>query len=212
MSGFQLIASLASSLAWPIIVIAILVFVWAKRDVIGNLFNSRTIAQGRTLRRVRAGPVELEWEQLIETTAEKVPEATAPISTPGKSIGQELAAIANSVPTAAVLEAFARLERCLRELYDKVRDEYESTLSGRYPPRPGVIRMASVLVASGLIPEEIQAAILNLNRLRNEAAHRVGGADITTEQAYDYLELVDRILGYLDGVSGEITLPSSSKA
>jgi uncharacterized protein YutE (UPF0331/DUF86 family) len=61
--------------------------------------------------------------------------------------------------------------------------------------------MASVLVASGLISKEIQAAILNLNRLRNEAAHRVGGADITTEQAYDYLELVDRILGYLGGVS-----------
>jgi hypothetical protein len=73
---------------------------------------------------VRAGPVELEWEQLIETTAEKVPEAPAPMSTPGRSIGQELVAIANSVPTAAVLEAFARLERRLHELYDKVKDEY----------------------------------------------------------------------------------------
>jgi hypothetical protein len=150
---------------------------------------------------VRAGPVELEWEQLIETVAEKVPESPAVVSTAAKSVTQELAAIADSVPAAAVLEALARLERRLRELYNKVRDEYESSLGGRYPPRPTIARMARVLVASGLIPKEIEGAILNLSRLRNEAAHRVGEQDITTDQAYEYLGLVDRVLDYLKSVS-----------
>ena len=147
----------------------------------------------------------MEWEQLIETTAEKVPESPATVSIRDKSVRQELTTIANSVPTAAVLEAFARLERRLHELYDSVRDEYESTVAGRYPPRPSVIRMARILAAGGLISEEIQAAILNLTQLRNEAAHRVGEADITTDQAYEYLELVDRVLDYLKSISGNST-------
>jgi uncharacterized protein YutE (UPF0331/DUF86 family) len=205
MSGFQLTASLVSSLVWPIIAIAVLIFIWVRRNDVGRLFNSRTI-EGRTLRRVRAGPVELKWEQLIETTAEKVPESPAVVSVSSKSLRQELVAVADSAPAAAVLEAFARLERRLRELYEKVRDEYEVTLRGDYPPRPTVMRMVRILAASGMISEETQVAIQNLTRLRNEAAHRVGEADITTGQAYEYLELVDRVLDYLknmpDGSTG----------
>jgi hypothetical protein len=197
MSGFQLVASLASSLAWPIVVAAGFIFVWIKRDEVGRLFNSRAMTQGRTLRRVRAGPVELEWEQLIETTAEKIPESPAAVSTLGKSVRQELATIADSVPAAAVLEASARLERRLRELYGSLRNEDGASPAGKYPSRAAFGQMVRLLTANGSFSPETEEALLNLTRLRNEAAHRVGGADITTSQAYDYLELVDRVLDYL---------------
>lgn len=205
MSGFELVASLASSLAWPVVAIIILAFIWIKRNDISNLFNFRSMPQGRTLRRVRAGPVELEWDQLIESTVEQVSEVPATtIDAPADSVRKELRTIAGSVPAAAVLEAFARLEQPLRELYETVRDRYESTLGGRYSPRaPSVPRMARILLESGLISNRIHGAILNLNRLRNEAAHRVGGADITTDQAHEYLELVDRVRDYLKDVPGD---------
>ena len=45
--------------------------------------------------------------------------------------------------------------------------------------------------------EQIFCAISNLRRLRDEAAHRVGGEDITASQAKEYLELVDRVLDAL---------------
>jgi hypothetical protein len=206
MSGFQLTASLASSLAWPVIVLILFAFMWIKRDDISRLFSLRTMQQGRTLRRLRAGPVELEWDQLIESTAEQVSEVPPITTSVSASVGlvrQELNDIARNVPTAAVLEAFARLEQRLREIFDQVRDDNEEGPSGKYTPRfYGMPQMVRVLSERGIIPDEIRAAILNLNRLRNEASHRVGGADITADQAYDYLELVDRILDYLKGISG----------
>jgi hypothetical protein len=195
MSGFQLSASLASSLAWPLVVVALLVFAWIKRDDIANVFSLRNPHQGRVLRRVRAGPLELEWDQLIESTAEKVAEAP-PVSDADYAgrTSKELNEVALSSPPAAVLEAFARLELRLREIFDQVGG------TGRLPGldrSPGVPQIAAYLVGRGIISREIQTAIRNLSRLRNEASHRVGDADITTGQAFEYLELVDNVLGYL---------------
>jgi hypothetical protein len=191
MSGFQLTASLVSSLAWPLITITILIFIWVKRSDIGSLLSSNSIAQGRALRRLRAGPVEVEWDQLIAATAEQVPDIPAPEPSAEESSRAELAKIADSVPTAAVLEAYARLEGLLRELYARQNPAPVSRPRSTY-------EIIDSLAKSGLISGEISFAIRNLSRLKNEAAHRVGAADITTEEAYEYLELVDRVLGYLD--------------
>jgi hypothetical protein len=206
MSGFQFTASLASSLAWPVVVVILLAFAWMKRDDISKFFNLRQAPQGRTLKRFRAGPVELEWDQLIESTVEQVSEAS-PVTTPSSassgSVRKELTEIASKVPTAAVLEAFARLEQRLREIFDQVLNGPTEKPLGRYIPKIYAMpAMLEILSQRGLISEEIREAILNLNRLKNEASHRVGAADISTNQAYDYLELVDRVLDYLKGISG----------
>ena len=201
MSGFQFVASLASSLAWPLVVVVLFAFVWIKREDIGNVFNFRAMPQGRTLRRVRAGPVELEWDQLIESTAEKIAEVPlAATLGPQDGVQQDLKDIARSVPTAAVLEAFARLEKRLREIFDQGVVDYEKVrpLPRRVETMPV---MLAVLSRRGVISDEIQESIRNLNRLKNEASHRVGGADITADQASDYLELVDRVLDYLNDIS-----------
>jgi len=203
MSGFQLTASLASSLAWPLVVLLLLIFAWIKRKDIGKILNLREMPQGRALRRVRAGPVELEWDQLIESTAEKaaeVPLVEAP--SPNGLVRQELNAVARSVPTAAVLEASARLEQRLYAIVQQLPDRYRTNLvSTPSRPVPNVLRMVDVLVAAEVISPDIRQVIYNLIQLRNEASHRVGGVDITTEQADDYLALVDRVLDYLNDVS-----------
>ena len=199
MSGFQLAASLASSLAWPIVVVVLLAFAWIKREDIGKIFNVRAFPQGRSLRRVRAGPVELEWDQLIESTAEKVAEIPPTSNPDTKGLVAELGQIAHTVPTAAVLEAFARLEKRLREIYEPLREDYESSLGGRYRVL-GVNQITSTLAKADVISPEIHAAIINLSKLRTEASHRVGESDITAMDATEYLALVDGVLGYLNGL------------
>lgn len=201
MSGFQLTASLASSLAWPLVTIAILFFIWAKRDSIAKFLSLDLTLQGRALRRLRAGPVEVEWDQLIATTAEQVPDTPALEPPAEKSSREELVKIAESVPTAAVLEAYARLEGRLRELYKRVEDQFRSGTPASLTRPASTHQVMRALVQSGLMSEEVWSAIRNLNALKNEAAHRVGAADITTEQAYEYLELIGRVLDYLNAIT-----------
>lgn len=91
---------------------------------------------------------------------------------------------ARTNPAIAVLEAFAQVERRLRELLP----EYS---------RADVERLAAIARSKGLIPEQTRVAIDNLVALRNSAAHRVGEADITSDQAYQYLELADYIMALM---------------
>jgi len=186
-SGFQLAASLASSLAWPVLVAAILIFAWSKRRAISELLNLRSISHGRTLRRVRAGPVELEWDQLIESTAKQISDAVPMVDAkPRGTVRRDLDTVASSVPAAAVLEGFARLERQLRVKTQGILDTHSEP--GRRRIERSVLAMARSARDHNLISEEI------LSGLRNEAAHRVGGDDITTEQAREYLDLVDSVI------------------
>jgi hypothetical protein len=190
-SGFQLAASLTSSLVWPAVLTLLLVFAWRKRSAITELLDSRVKGPGRPLRRLKAGPVEIEWEQLIESTANQVADTSTQVEATG-TVSQELSPIADAVPAAAVLEAFARVERRLRE----ITSDLDAPLYGRKVPT--IRTMATQAYKNKIISEDILGAISNLSRLRNEAAHRVGEAEISSGQAREYLELVDLVLQAID--------------
>jgi hypothetical protein len=187
-SGFQLTASLASSLAWPVVLLATVAFVWFKRSDLVTLFESRKKSSERPLKRFKAGPVEFEWEQLIDATSKQISAEVLPTA-PDNLVSKELDTIVDSVPTAAVLEGSARVEQRLRQLVSHGSGGNPET--GRYATMTALARTA---FEERLISEETYKAIDNLRRLRNEAAHRVGGADITADQAREYLQLVDRVL------------------
>jgi hypothetical protein len=72
MSGFQLTASLASSLAWPAVLIAFVAFAWFKRSDLVSLFDSRKKSSERPLKRFKAGPVEFEWNDVKETVNSQI--------------------------------------------------------------------------------------------------------------------------------------------
>jgi hypothetical protein len=186
-SGFQLTASLASSLAWPIVLLAIVAFAWFKRSDLVTLFSSRKALSDRPLKRFRAGPVELEWEQLIDATSKQISTEALSVST-NNLVSRELDAIADSAPTAAVLEGSARVEQRLRMILDESDDK---RLRGRFA---GLAELASIAYEERLVSKQTYEAINNIRRLRNQAAHRVGDADITRDQAHEYLRLVDLIL------------------
>jgi hypothetical protein len=177
----------------------LLAFFWVKREDLGRILNSSLLPKGRALKRLRAGPVEVEWDQLIETTAEEVSEIPSGVSPSAVGLPKVLHTAARSVPTAAVLEAFARLEMRLREIYDQVNTAD--------PAYTGKLRFSSArqiidrLSQEEVISPKVRTIVLNLNQLRNEAAHRVGETDINSRQAAEYLKLVDSVLSYLSLIS-----------
>jgi hypothetical protein len=190
MSGFQLTASLVSSLVWPFVVVIVLIFLWTRRTEIGKFFSNNSISRGRPLRRIKAGPLELEWDQLVELTTDKVKDISG-LYEPGP-ISERLRPMAREDPAAAVLVAFNDVEQSLRNLLPQ------------YSNRAEVGRLAELALSDGLIPQQVWTAINNLIALRNEAAHRVGEADITSTQAYEYLNLADHVYSIL-----ERTLPKN---
>jgi hypothetical protein len=224
-SDAQLAASLVASLAWPVFILGAIVAAWIKRREIIDLVGSNgAIAEGRKLKRLKAGPIELEWEALIASTAEQVNRAMRVTSTRtegtearpserpviadrndtgagGTGISPDaILPISSSVPTAAILEEFARIESRLRYILSR---------AGKHPsPRDTAVALSERALEAGLITPELSNAIKGLAGLRNEAAHRVGQADISTEQARQYLDLAERVLTGL-GASTGISTSSS---
>lgn len=208
MSGFQLTASLVSSLAWPILAVAVLVFVWFKRHAISELVNLHSTHEGRTLKRLRAGPVELEWDQLIETTVKQIsdiqpePPSARKTREPGVSsarkarASEELLPLSRRNPAAAVLEAFDRVDEKLRSVVVNPKELVDDE-----PTNPSFNAMIFKAFSQKMISGEIFGAMNNLARLRNEAAHRVGGDEISSGQAYEYLVIVDHVLEALEYLS-----------
>jgi hypothetical protein len=110
-SGLEFVASLARSLVWPaIVLVAVLVF----RSTI------RSALAGQIKRwQAGLGGVEIEyWEQTAEKARDQLPpdaEEQAVQLFGGGLVG-ELTPVAEAAPQAAVMEAFARIERELRRI------------------------------------------------------------------------------------------------
>lgn len=171
----QFIASLVSSLAWPAAVVCIVL-----------LFRAR-LAQllSDNLRRLKAGPVELEFERLISVAQAQI-EGAIPVDQATQAATADLASIAHTAPTAAVIEAFGRIEGRLRELLRTAGDASADK-------QVGVMALVGQALEQGLITPESANAVEGLSVMRNLAAHGRGG-DISEERALDYITLVDALL------------------
>jgi hypothetical protein len=185
--GWQaFVASLVQSLAWPAAVVVIVVFL--RKPIRAALSHA-------LLRRVKAGPVELEFDQLQAEVREELarsPELTeahapAPASqtaAPASSLREELSTLAELSPASAVMEASRRIEFRLTEILDG---------SGEPSPRRlGTRALARLARERGLISDETLAAIEGMSVLRNLVAH--SRDDIGVDRALDYLALTDAVL------------------
>lgn len=175
MDGFGFVASLVSSLAWPVAVVVLFLMF---RDSIGRMVE-------RLPKRVKAGPVEVEWPEVA--TEARVALATSPevmTVTPEGSLTERLATMAEDEPAAAIMTAWSSIERALRE---KLGD-----IGVRQPSIAGMT-LARLVHEQGQISDATLSAIHGLAQLRNLAAH--GRTDeIDREKALDYLTLADATL------------------
>ena len=172
------VASLVHSLAWPAAAMAVVIVL---RKPIGAVL-------GQGVRRLKAGPVEVEFDQLQAEVREELarsPElAEAQVPAPAASLREELARLAVVSPPAAVLEAYKRIEGRLAEMLASAGVESPGRVSGRV--------LAGVARQHDLISDETLAAIEGLSVLRNLTAH--AGGDIGVDRANDYLALADAVL------------------
>lgn len=170
-----------ASLAWPILV---LVVVLLFRTQITSLLSGG-------VRRLRAGPFEMEWDRQVSEVEAEVDTRALPQPQPMQGeqhVSEDLRLVAERAPHAAVMEAYALLEERLRVIVA------EAGLQTEPGVRLGAVRLARIAGKAGLISEEDVRAVQGVAVLRNMAAHRTGGTEITVEQAVEYLALIDGIL------------------
>lgn len=180
MSPLQFIASMAGSLAWPlVVVIIVLIFRGSIRQL---------LTQG-SLKRIKAGPFEAEWERLAAEAEDKVKAANPADEVPSaadESVRTEFASEASTAPAAAVLDAYAAVERQLRSILDGVEEPTKTA-------KMGATRLAQLAMRHELISPATVRAVEGISVLRNLAAH--GGArEVTPDRAAEYLALVDGVL------------------
>jgi hypothetical protein len=180
-------ASALHSLAWPagaVVMVAML------RRPIG-------MALGRGIRRLRAGPVEVEFDEKLAEIHEEIGRGPDLPASPGarreSSLLGELGDVAAASPKAAVLEAFGRIEARLREM---LAADPNSTTRIMSP-----VELARLGSSSGVISDETRSAIEGLWVLRNLAAHSPGES-LSVDRAMDFLALADAVLYALRAKNG----------
>jgi hypothetical protein len=133
---------------------------------------------------MKAGPVELEFERILPEVRAQLP-ITEPIVTENiESIAEEFAEIARRSPAAAVLGAYARLEKDLQEMLRAAGDEPTEKLTGK--------RLTHRALERGVISEKTAENLEGLAVLRDLTA-REQDDDLSVKQALDYLALTDAL-------------------
>lgn len=189
MDTLAFIASLVGSLAWPVTVVAIaLIF----RQTI-----KATLA--RPLRRVKAGPLEAEWDEKVAEALVDVAESPEAVElpTPGRSlVSERLQPLVAQSPRAAVMAAYAEIEQAVRRrlTLDGYAEADRRPMSAR--------QLAAVAEERGVISRQTADAIQGATVLRNLTAHGPEG-EIDERKALDFLTLADAILFAVGAGTGE---------
>jgi hypothetical protein len=171
----QFVASLVHSVAWPFVLVALV-----------TVFRTQFVGLiTQPLRRLRAGPLELEFE-LRRAQVEAEVEVPSAARTEAMTLDADLYDYARRLPQAAVLEAFSRVEQRLREMLVAENVTVDLDL--------GATALARVAQTAGLITPEAVSAVEGVAVMRNLVAHQRSRAELTVDQALDYLALIDGVL------------------
>jgi rRNA-processing protein FCF1 len=166
----------------PLFMLTTETFLRYAKTYLGTEVSDETVDQARDFTVHDTGPLHpantsriLGWNTLAGVTADKASLVDA----------DELLRLVEVSPSAAVMEAFARIERRLVDLLEE---------DGTSPDRKvGAATLARTAFTLGLISNETRDAVEGLSILRNLAAHGPKD-DISTERALDYVVMADAVL------------------
>lgn len=181
MDWLTFITKLVEALAWPIVVL-----------VLGLMFRRKLLEIIPTLRKLKAGPVEAEFELAAkqalanaeETKIQGLAEASVPVIRTETDSEQVIAKLreARGDPAGAILEGWAKLDGELFRLGLQVGAVVD--------PLENTGKVYNAVMSSGGLPAQTMSLVRELRDLRNQVAHvRVKP---TAEAAQDYLLAVDR--------------------
>jgi hypothetical protein len=181
---FEFAASVIRSLAWPA---AVVLIVFLFRSSIRSALTG-------PIKRWKVGPTGAEveyWEQAASEALEQLPPNAAEKAEEalGGGLAGELTPLAEIAPSAAVMEAFVRIEREVRRI---VMDP-PSLAQPRQIERMGGRQLAVIAHQDGRISDQSLNAIDGLVVMRNLAAHGRGG-EIDTDRALEFVHLADAVL------------------
>jgi len=176
-------SKIIESLAWPIASVSLVMLL---REEIGKL--------APFLKKLKAGPVEAEFERDVRALQESAPapkkEGNAkPTDTASENFLFQLAELH---PRSAILESWVRVEAAARAL-----------LHSKAIPvsKPGYLPAASLaepLAEHKFITQGQVTLFHELRRLRNEVAH-AQGFEPTLESARAYIDLASFLQSHLEG-------------
>lgn len=176
----QLVADLAGALAWPL-------------AAFGTAFLLREALRkflGRELSKLKAGPVEVQWSEKIEQAHESiVQEVSDNRSAEIQTMPLRLRELAKISPDAAIMRSFKEIEASLRNLLDDPGGGIRSPHQ--------LEQVIDDAIEYKIISEMTGAAIHQLRRLRNIAAHD-RRTDMTYVEALEYLAVADAVMYSLD--------------
>ncbi len=186
MNGLQFVASLIGSLAWPALVLAlVLVF----RASLRNL-----LAGDGLVKRWKAGPsgLEVEFKEIIpeirqDVQKDKVASRESAARVPN-GFREEMLELARISPRAGILEAFSRVEAQLHRLLT------EAAVSVNEFANASARTLAAEAAKKGLISDGSFTAIAGLSVLRNLAAHSREADSLSLERATEFIDLADAVL------------------
>jgi hypothetical protein len=176
MNWMQLIATLVQALAWPVGAVVVAVIF---REALRKILN-------RELKKLKAGPVELEWSEKIEEAQEQIKQEVGGDQAAIQTMPLRLRELAKISPDDAVVASFREIESTLRGLVDGTDSD---------PTQP-IMELVRNAVEVGAISRTTSEAIHQLRRLRNLAAH--AHTDISYSEALEYIAIADAVMYALD--------------
>lgn len=191
-------ASIVGTLVWPAVVVSLVVLLRKPiKEVLVQLQSFRATGFG--------GSIGADFSERTERLQERVQEADLlspesvrsgqtsdggeEVSEPLPRITDVLAALTELAPRGAVIQAWAFLEQDLQRLGGETNTQLAFS---------SMVKIVSDLVAAGKLPEEKRGVITELRSLRNEILHHAE-ADITTEIARRYVNIIDNVRRTLEG-------------
>lgn len=176
MDWLTFISKLIESLAWPSVLIVVLLIIRKELPAIA-----------KSLRRFKYKDVELEFGESAKAVANEtkavLPEPTNNAQLP---IEQKLAAesrleaIADIAPRAAILEAWLLVEAAAADVIQKKS-------LGNLSTYPGPLRLRETLQKGDILNDRQVAVFEQLRKLRNDAVH-VPDAEFTRDAAINYIQ------------------------
>lgn len=182
MDWLTFISKLIDSMAWPVAAV-----------LLGLIFRKKLAELLPLLRKVKAGPLEAEFEiatkQVLASTAELAAKERKPDAPQieDKSSLEDTASkllTARSEPTATIIEGWSTLDGELHKLGRQTGINGDPLLSEA--------KLYREIMDSDVLPIETRNLVQDLRQLRNQVAH--AKVIPTPESAQDYLVSVQRVV------------------
>lgn len=174
MSWMEFVTDLVSAIAWPMTTVAALVFL---RRPLQRWMHERPS-------RIKAGPVELQWDSVISKVQADLDQPGVPdpaaLTSSAEAEDRDLYLLARANPPLAILKASRQVEAELRR---------RLSATGVEVPQQGLGALALLANQHGLINEATQKSVAGLVVLRNLAVH--APQRVSAEEAMEFVALAE---------------------